>query len=1424
MINRTSCLLGLLLGATTTFAHIDTLVQVLEPDPLVKSFEAESLPGIGTAKVIDDKAATGGKAVVLTGEGAGLKLDFGRLGVGIHCVYVTARLSDVEPFVQGPTARESKPLYLHLKVNSAPGGGIEEFRMRVPLPEGGLYEHIAHIYFHTTEERAYTAEVFLGPRSAIREVVVDRVELRNPLGGFDFKALKTKRTLYTDAEAAQWKATAAKAKKVYPPIRSAPLPAEERARLDDIIWNHATMPINANVGNSYLLSLASPKVNDHYKVARTNAQKSAGREIGGWETLATKDAPHTQPWTLTNKTLGLAYTMADYRAGRPLPSPWPFPEDNGGFFYDKDQWGSAASFNLGLVPTQVGSHQAAISRLLYPNEGDTSQSLPDRFLLSGDTEAAADGALLLVAWAYRFPAYDYKKHSIDNIYFAGKPFKTGTGYGRGPSGQWSGPEYVRLCHAYDKLFPYIQGNAEFARRVGRFVPWVKSPDDVIKLIDTFLVQRGAQDGVQHVMYAQTTMPVSAAVLGPNPTSERILDTYFRQVYLRNTLCGFLDTVLGGYSRDGLNYIGSTYYVSFESKDELFEVADLLGRYVEAGGAKRFAIADRYPRLRATADSILRLHTAGWYWTGVGDVGSPTAAPRAMFDEKWGDFFLSSYRMTKDPRLAWVLVNRLGQGTCPDKEWQEIVKAAATTRDPLLHTESNVLEGYGTATLEEGSDATDLRHKNAAMLRFGVGSGHAHPDTLDLEVYAHGVRMSADFGGRVFGTYGKPSCMSALVHNLVQVDEKDFNGGPQNSTAIGWLDAFKPLPGAQYVGGSARAETHPHVSVYSRGVLQVLCDAGNGADVTPSAYVFDVFRVDGGRTHTWNFHGAVSEEFTTNAGLKPAESDLAKKYLETHLKGSELEGTAPAILEATWKLRRKEEVVDGIQTANAEKTMLGALYDEKSPEKFTKVHLVGHEGDKVLVGNYYANQLAGRHYNFPLLHVRKDGDNLASVYPAIIEPYAGKPFVSAVRALPVTDAGDGADRPVALEVKTTFGQTDFLFSSLDRQKSFAVDGGRASGNVAFVSEDANGLRQLSLVGGTELARGRIAVKIAKPEYRARIESVDYGARRIVLSEPLPGKLLDGEILRIGNKIHQTTYKANRIDGAKVDLDRDSAVYQGGVAYVDPSGSFVELDLAPYLFDYHPSYYEGMTAVNEAGKILGKITINLGDRYFFTGWPEVRRHLNRIDSKDLADANGDGKTTVAMIATQPQQKLAADGTTLIEVKPGEKMLDLDVTRLREDGLMLFTKQHPREFVDALKDPHPGWPYDQQIIRNEKGDREWVVNMPGDTYQMHLTDGKIAGSDLPDPNKDGRKLVVFHDYGPGDDVVLATHAQLRRIEPNVFELRANAACTITLPGKAAAISRDGGKTWSDLKANAREATVTLALRESDLGDGVVRLKITP
>ena len=63
--------------------------------------------------------------------------------------------------------------------------------------------------------------------------------------------------------------------------------------------------------------------------------------------------------------------------------------------------------------------------------------------------------------------------------------------------------------------------------------------------------------------------------------------------------------------------------------------------------------------------------------------------------------------------------------------------------------------------------------------------------------------------------------------------------------------------------------------------------------------------------------------------------------------------------------------------------------------------------------------------------------IISAFVALVEPYAGQPFITAQRTLPVTGNEADALRAVAVEVKTANGRTDLCFADGRPEKTRRV---------------------------------------------------------------------------------------------------------------------------------------------------------------------------------------------------------------------------------------------------------------------------------------------------------------------------------------------------------------------------------------------------
>lgn len=877
---------------------------------------------------------------------------------------------------------------------------------------------------------------------------------------------------------------------------------------------------------------------------------------------------------------------------------------------------------------------------------------------TGHAEFGWDGVVTLCSLAEKFPALDYfAQAAMKGSNLRGDPpFYFTMPAGKNVYRGWSGGAVEGLVRSYDRLFDFIKGNQALATYIGTKIPWVKTPQDVVKLIDVNLLQHGLEASRRDVISGGDSAKVLIPLVqGVNDISRDMLDRgIFTKIAMDMTFRGGIDDqAVCGYSRDGVHYIGSIGYFS----NDLEEIANLLHQYRLAGGDARYDLLDpkRYPQMMEAEKTLAQCRVAGFRML-VGDAGD--------------------LRLGRDPKY--------------------------------VPSPSRVLGGAGVTALESGN--------NGIGLFFGIGRGHAHQDTLNIELFAHGYRAAPDLGGRHEGKlHGSPNMRWNKVHNLVEVDDKNFENSYAGSTvaATGWNTSFVPEPGAQFMEHAARATSHPDVSLYSR--QTALIDAG--AD---DSYVFDVFRVRGGKTHTYCFHGAPTEKLTINTTLTPSKDE----YLRKHYDGTQQEGPTPAMLQADWAAK-------GITTRFA---------------------LFGHDGDKTLVGNAFSEAY---NYNFPFLYVR--GQREESVFPVVIEPFVDKPFVAEKRQVAVMPAQKGAEAAVALEVKTTGGATDLLYASGKPAETVTLDGkSKVNGKFAVVSRDAEGLRLAELVAGTELNAGDITIKTDRAGYDAKLTGVNYDDRTFTIDQELPA-MLRGAVVGIG-KLHHA-FKISGIDGKKVTHEKTARYYQSAIVATD--GNSVECEIEPAVFGCDTKFIDGTTVSNEKQDKFWKATIREDDRWMNVGYPGYRGSWpNKLTLADIPDTNGDGRRTLKLIGSGKDKE-----------EEGKVLVELDVTRVSEDGETLYFKLPANEDYQR-----GGWQYVYRWLVDENGKKLMRSLYPGSSFRWIL-DGQANFSDA---DKDGKTKLSAYLFGPGDTLQVDAFVSVRRTSPGVYELHANVPCTVTLAGK--------------------------------------------
>jgi len=1078
-----------------------------------------------------------------------LSLDCGTLTPGAYVVRLVAAV----PTEQMKYFR--RDLFIRMRVNDGPRGETTTYVRRAGYTDA--FYSMCELFFNVPATRRISVQIEVAEGSRV-DLLVHNVSLDDCLAGVERRAVKTGTRFHKNIVRLE----AIRQKRPDPRRRRPDLLAEERDLRDRWLWESFPPP-NAQGNRPYRFPRTVREGTDKLD------KREVARQYGTWRAVM---------------KLGLAYTLDDLRNHRPLPDPYPF-KDNG----------TALTFPDPNDPTK-GAWLAPIADVIrdfywhYPTSFHASVLQWER---TGDESYARDAALALARWAYAFPLLVSQEAYLDNLIAEyGHVGRAGRFQRRSTTCRfyrWYTQYAMEELDDYDLLYPFIENNWELAASVGRYVPWVRTPRDVIKLIDTHLVQHTAKRVLRYQWFTgEMKIARLAAVLGDN----RLTDPWMQWLFSRTFVyplppSGIQDLMITGCTREGTEYIASTSYAGGENA--LPKAAALLD-YIRAGGNPKYDLSDpnRYPKPSATCYWLLERLIGGLNDIRIGDVCGPDKFYGRMFSgldqaSYWG------WKWTKDPRFAYLRKHYFGRKDFSDAEWAVILKAAEQVkRPPWLDLPSRALPQWA-AILESGRQHDDYRFRRALMIRTGMGWGHHHNDGLDLQVYMHGVMMTCDGGQRP--SYSRPGDRSTRMHNLVEVDGLSGRGGEWLGHS--WTRTLSDAEGAKYVLCEATApRNHPNVKLYQRQTALLDVDEGKGsrplspdacrpgarlpADVvTPNAYIFDVFRVAGGKRHTYAFHANLSETVTHNL-VNPVPIEKASQkdrdYV-SRMAGERLAGDAPEHLQIDWRIKPGQVQAD-----------LRPNRPEPGPY-VTRLHVLGQRGARVLRGSLNCTQWG---YQIPMAFVQRRGPDedkpdapgeLESAFAAIIEPYVGEPFIENLDLLDVADNETDAQRAVAVAVRTKNDHADLCFADgrpdkVRRVRSQAGDV-RIAAEFAYLSRDADGLRQASLTGGTLLRTPEVTLKPAAREYTGKVarvdywkktlwlDTVDYWKKTLWLDTPWPALSGRPTIFEIGVGNHWTVYTALEVRpearGARVRLQRGADFYLARVKEIDPKTNTVYCNL-------------------------------------------------------------------------------------------------------------------------------------------------------------------------------------------------------------------------------------------------------------------------
>jgi hypothetical protein len=323
---------------------------------------------------------------------------------------------------------------------------------------------------------------------------------------------------------------------------------------------------------------------------------------------------------------------------------------------------------------------------------------------------------------------------------------------------------------------------------------------------------------------------------------------------------------------------------------------------------------------------------------------------------------------------------------------------------------------------------------------GFGNHH-HLDSLDLYYWRDGHELLSDLG-YLWDHPDSYQTRRTLSHNTVLVDGAD----QKRKGRGGSFHLFAVTPRVKAMEASSQA--YDQASTYRRTVVQV----DHGA---AGSYLLDIFRVEGGETRQYVFHGPTTDYQARGLGLAPAPESLDLP-LENVRQAS---GAGP--WQVTWTLPEGYALTAFAPGSPRENVALGDGWGQRD-------HRNTDRGAKL-----------------PYLIRTCEGPGLDQFVTVFAGAPQGRALVTGVRllALPAEAPRDA----VAVEVATTEGADVIVSMLAPRRLSLSTSLGEVvtDGRLGVVLGAAGRPAAACLAGGTELSAGDARLTGPAARYAGRI---------------------------------------------------------------------------------------------------------------------------------------------------------------------------------------------------------------------------------------------------------------------------------------------------------------------------------------------------
>jgi Concanavalin A-like lectin/glucanases superfamily len=591
-------------------------------------------------------AANENAILLSTTTGSSIPLDFQNLQPGVYFIRIAGRVND------NNIPRIVKPLVVDLKINDGPNGQIDDYQMQVLYTNS--IEETGRIMFYALNTTNNLHGVLSLATSSQESLLVHRIDCFDALAGNTRTKYKTSATTYSSAQNrfAQGQAQALTAFGPYSSscgffgnnsyctnntiyqwmqntTRAVPqgLSPSAASTRDDLIWN-GFPPLNSMTdgldGTTYYTEWpngsTTAQINGQYGTWRvqTDLAPDANDAYGRLE--------YDQPFAFVNDTLGLTYTLNDLINHNPLPGSYPCKDSGYGCYFATSTYSSPGTYQFVVAPLVLYKMLSQYAGAIYGEGSTGGADLAYRYYVTADPNTGWDASLALVRFALQYPGLQAEAQDVGynsanpelafNANFRWSQVRTGKIQYTG----WADPSgYIQ---AYDYLYPFIAGNQSFANEVHRYVPWVNTPDDVISLIDTYLLQTAYNDNITN--RAQLNNPLLLGLVLQNGTmANNLLDiskaTVAIDPYGTLSLKNHYHTSL---NQDGTTFIGSMNYTMGETTP-LLDSAQSISEYKQnTAQSVSFDTTNltQWPKIAQYGNTFANILVAGGYRPSFGDSG------------------------------------------------------------------------------------------------------------------------------------------------------------------------------------------------------------------------------------------------------------------------------------------------------------------------------------------------------------------------------------------------------------------------------------------------------------------------------------------------------------------------------------------------------------------------------------------------------------------------------------------------------------------------------------------------------------------------------------------------------------------------------------------------------------------------------------